>query len=486
MNILVQFPSIVEKYSAYFEKCFSAEDYEHFKKAVSGFLLSENKTISGINRLFAFNQRDQSSLNRFFHRSEEVLEQVNTARLSMLQGNAGTRFKPGRTGGGVLSIDNSLLKHHGKHFDNIYYHYDYVYKCYRWCHDLVSLYYSDDQTDYPVNWILWTPPDWEAVAQYFMKQDYHINTDKWENRHTQPQKWRNYIRDRYRKGRQKHPEVVQIYKTKLHLAADLLRKFVQQYPQYSGQQRMPVALDTGFTSPELCDIIRVELDMDYVASLREDQKVVDKENGQLIPLSTLVERLRAQHLAQQADPNQSNLVQKTAFTFRGEKIEVYAYCLNYRVSKYEQKQRLVISFLKSDLSDRPNLTISNRLDWNASGILRIRRHRWGVETYHQEGKAEGLEQYQARGYKAVQTHIALIVVAFSMLKLLSHDQNLLSKIQQRLQTDTSSTLPFFRRLFRAEGLVNLMEYVFTAVKTGKSFNQIYQPFVKLIASTGVA
>ena len=67
----------------------------------------------------------------------------------------------------AIGIDNSLLKHYGKHFDDIYYHYDYVHKCFRWSHDLVTLYYSDDQTDYPISWKLWEPPDWEAVAEFF-------------------------------------------------------------------------------------------------------------------------------------------------------------------------------------------------------------------------------------------------------------------------------------------------------------------------------
>jgi hypothetical protein len=82
----------------------------------------------------------------------------------------------------VTSIDNSLLKHYGKHFDNIYYHYDYVHKCYRWAHDLVTLHYSDDQTDYPVQFQLWEPPDWEAVATFLKEQ----NTSPSTKRNGQP------------------------------------------------------------------------------------------------------------------------------------------------------------------------------------------------------------------------------------------------------------------------------------------------------------
>jgi hypothetical protein len=473
MQLLVQFPSIVEKYSTYFRSCLSEEEMIYFKKVVSGFMVSENKTISGINRLFVEHTCNQSTLNRFFNDEQLDLTAINAARLEMLQSSEATKLKPNRSGGGVISVDNSLLKHYGKHFDDIYYHYDYVHKCFRWSHDLVTLYYSDDQTDYPISWQLWTPPNWEEVAEFFRQQGYTINEERWKNRKKEPRKWRNYIRARYGKGRKKHPQVVDIYKTKLHLAADLLRRFRAQYRE----GKFPVALDSGFTSPELCDIIRLELKMDYVGNLREDQKIADPNNGQLIELKEVVNRLRQQ----QGDPARPNLVQKTAFTFRGQKKYLYSYCKNVRVSKYDKKQRLVISFLKEDLTDRPNLTISNRCDWNASGILRIRRHRWPVETYHQEGKVEGLEQYQARNYKAIQTHIALITVAFSMLKLLIHDDDLLSNVQQRLQTESGFTLPFLRRLLSAEGILNLLEYIFVRVQKGHSIQQIYQPFARQIA-----
>lgn len=473
MQILVSFPSIVEKYSAYFQSCLSEKELLHFKKAVSGYILSENKTISGINGMFMFHQCDQSTFNRFFNDEALDLHSINESRLNMLQSRPATRMKPGREGGGVISVDNTLLKHYGKKFDDIYYHYDYVHKCFRWSHDLVTLYYSDDQTDYPLSWQLWSPPDWDLVANFFQQQGYTINADHWAKRKEQPQKWRNYIRSRYRLGRKKHPAVLDIYKTKLHLAADLLRAFRAQYQE----EKFPVALDSGFTSPELCDVIRSELGMDYVGNLREDQKIADPENGQMIELKVLVKRLREQ----QAKPEQANLVQKTGFTFRGKKQYLYSYCKTVRVSKYDKKQRLVISFLKEDLTDRPNLTISNRTDWNASGILRIRRHRWPVETYHQEGKVEGLEKYEARNYKAIQTHIALITVAFSMLKFLIHDDDLLSELQQRLQKESGFTLPFLRRLLSAESFLNLMEYIFVRIQKGHSIQQIYQPFKSMIA-----
>ena len=472
MMVLIDFPSIVKRYALYYADCFSAEGFEHFKKAVSGFIISENKTLDSINRMFIQNSRNQASFNKFFNRQNFSISDIHVARLKMLQDNPGTRFKFGK-GQGVLSLDNSLLKHYGKHFDNIYYHYDYVHKCFRWAHDLVTLYYSDDQTDYPVAYRLWEPPDWEKVATFFMGRNYTISQDKWNNRKQAPQKWRNYIRCRYRSGRKKFPEVVNIYKTKLHIGEALLRKFYEQYPEAD----IPIALDSGFTSAEFCRIITQQFQKDYVGALREDQSIFVQSEKVL--LKDFVQTIREDH----AGAKQKFTLQKTSYYYKGKKQTAYTYFANHKINGFDKKQRLVISFLKSDLSDRPNFSITNRLDWYPSGILRIRRHRWPVETYHQEAKVQGLEKYQVRNDKAIQTYIALVVVAFSMLKCTVHDDDLLSSIQQRLQTETDFTLPFLRRLIKAESLFNLLEFLLEKLQQGKSIQQVFQPFAQRIAYT---
>jgi len=470
--VLLDFPSIVKRYAAHFEGCFTPEGYLHFQKALSGFIAADNKTLEAINRMFILEPRNQSSFNRFFNRQNFDLDQLNDKRLDMLQQLDGTRFKArgGKEKGGVLSVDNSLLKHYGKHFDNIYYHYDYVHKCHRWAHDLVTLHYSDDQTDYPVYYQLWGPPDWEAVARFFMEKGFTINEAKWAKRQEQPKKWRNYIRARYKDGRKKYPEIKHIYKTKNHIGEELIRKFCSQHPQW----QFPVALDSGFTSAEMCRVIAQELKRDYVGALREDQLLIQAGNKEVL-LKDFVSKLKQEHRTGKP------VFRKVGYTYKGEKQTAYAYFANHRVKGFERKQRLVISFLKEGLSDRPNFTVTNRLDWYPSGILRIRRHRWPVETYHQEGKDEGLEKYQVRNYKAIQSYIAFIVVAYSMLKCTAHDDALLSSIQQRLQTGADGTLPFLRRLMKAEGLLVLIEYILAMQHQGNSLENIFQALAPNLA-----
>ena len=179
MNLLVKIPSIVSKYSEYFKDLFSIEGFEYFKRFVSGLIVGENKTIEGINRLFVLEPRNQASANKFMNRQNFDIELLNKRRIEFMQENESTRFKSiqATKGGGVLSIDNSLLSHQGEHFDGIYRLWDYVNKRYTMAHDLITLHYSDNQTDYPVDYKLWEAPDWDAVASHFKSIGVHINEE---------------------------------------------------------------------------------------------------------------------------------------------------------------------------------------------------------------------------------------------------------------------------------------------------------------------
>ena len=66
---LVGFPQLVQHYAPHFEGVFSPEAFVQFKRYISGLIVSENKTVDGINRLFVIEPRNQSSLNRLLTRS---------------------------------------------------------------------------------------------------------------------------------------------------------------------------------------------------------------------------------------------------------------------------------------------------------------------------------------------------------------------------------------------------------------------------------
>ena len=174
MNIIIKIPNVIEKYAPYYENIFSEEGYKYFQRYLSGLLLSENKTVVAINRLFVIEPRNQSSFNRFLNRQNFDLMDLEKRNIDFMQESPATAFKP-EVGGGVLSIDDTLLSHYGKHIENIYNLWDHVYNHYTLAHNLVSLHYSDNKTDYPIQHTLWDPPDWDLVAQTMRDMSLFIN-----------------------------------------------------------------------------------------------------------------------------------------------------------------------------------------------------------------------------------------------------------------------------------------------------------------------
>ncbi len=186
---LVEFPELVQHYAPYFEEVFSAEAFIQFKRYISGLIVSENKTVDGINRLFVFESRNQSSLNRLLTASPFSLEDLNCARLRLLGSLAGTQMKRN----GVLSVDDTLLVHYGQHFDQIAYLWNPTEGRYVWAHNLVNLHYSDDETDYPLAFRLWKPTDVEALEQGLRAAGIRLRESKQALKTEAPHKWRNYL-----------------------------------------------------------------------------------------------------------------------------------------------------------------------------------------------------------------------------------------------------------------------------------------------------
>ena len=471
MHILVKYPCIVEQDAPHFEHLFSPEGYRYFRRFLSGLLVSENKTLEAINRLFVLERRNQSSFNRFVNRQPFDMVALNRARVGLMQQTGATRFKSSSVDSGVLALDDSLMRHYGKHFENIYHLYDHVRENYTFAHNLVSVHYSDDKTDYPVSHQLWLPPDWEAVAIKMRQLGLHVNGGKWDKRFEAPRKWRQYMRERFKDCQFRAPALQEVYKTKLFMGLDMLRQFRRDYPDLD----LPVAMDGGYTGADLCRILDEELQMAYVGSLADYQKV-ELEGSEQITLADFKERLLKQHR------EGKTRFFKTTVPYKGEKEIYHAYCATHRINGFSKRQRLVIAFKQQDLNDTPCFSISNRHHWFASGILRVRRHRWPVETFHQEGKDEGLDKYQLRNFEGIETHVAFVSTAYTMLKRAAHDDELLSRFRLRLGiAEPLDTLPLLRRLSQLEGMMALVEFVHLKASHGQPVQAILKQLLHTVA-----
>ena len=458
---LLDIPEIVQHYAPYFAEVFSEEAFLQFQRYVSGLIVSENKTVEGINRLFVLDTRNQSSLNRLLTQSRFSVEQLNQARLEMLSSLPETK----RKARGVLSVDDTLLTHYGQHFDHIAKLYDSAEQHYVWAHNLVNLHYSDDQTDYPVLFRLWKPADLDRIEAGLKAAGVPIRQSKLALKQANPKKWRQYLLGLWRR-KQNRAEVKRLYKSKITLAEEMLRAFVAAH----ADEQLPVTFDNWYTQPAFCRFIDKTLGLPYVGTLASDDTVVLTWGEER--LDAFAHRLKQEH-EKAIKVNQGPVFRKITIYYKPE--TYYSYCRSHRTRGYG-KQRLVINHRKADLSDKPVFYISNRLKWQARGITRIRRHRWPVEVYHEEGKAEGLAQY--RDFGAIYRQIALVAVVYSLLRAAQYDRILLKKLQRQVETKLDGTVGRWRRATQAQTLWCLAVFVSTALSQGQRLEEVMLPVLR--------
>lgn len=464
---LVEFPELVQHYAPFFASVFSEKAFVQFQRYISGLIVSENKTVEGINRLFVLESRNQSSLNRLLTESPFSVEALNQARLALLASLPGTRMKRK----GVLSVDDTHLTHYGRHFDQIAYLYDPAQKRHMWAHNLVNLHYSDDLTDYPVAFELWKPVDLEQLEQGLPTAGVKLTASKFALKDEDPKKWRNYLLGVWRRHQSKSA-VAELYQSKLLIARRLLNAWLDDNPAL----RLPVAFDNWYTKPAFCRFLDKDLQLPYVGALAIDDQVLLATGAE--SLESFAQRLKEEHLAA-VESGGKRVFHKISFDYKGERQTYYTYCRSHRIRHFG-KQRLVISHRQADLSDKPVFTNSNRLYWQATGIMRIRRHRWPVEVYHEEGKAEGLDQYQVRDFEAISKHIALVAVTYSLLRSAPHDEALLHKLQRQLEFKLEDSAAFWRRTAQAQSLWVLACFIAAAVTQGHTLQEVMTPLLAAV------
>ncbi len=468
MYPLVEMPALVQHYAPHFEGVFSPAALVEFERYISGLIVSENKTVDGINRLFVVESRNQSSLNRLLTKSPFSLEQLNQARIALLESLPGTRMKPK----GVLSIDDTLLTHYGQGFEKIAKLYDHVTDSYVWAHDLVTLHYSDDETDYPVLFQLWEPVELEQLEQGMRAAGVPIKASKEVLKESAPHKWRSYLLGVWKRRQKQYPQIAALYDSKLTIAQQQLQHWVAQHPN----DKRAVTFDSWFTQPDFCRYLDQTLKLPYVGTLSGTDEV-NLKTGQKT-LSEFAAQLTEEHLKKLKRGDKS-VFRRIQIPYKHTQEVYYSYCNTHRIPSFG-KQRLVVNYRQADLSDQPTFYISNRLVWQAAGITRVRRHRWPVEVYHEEGKAEGLDQYQLRDFRGIQRHIALVAVVYSLLRAAQHDPDLRELLQRQLKIALDGSPPTWRRATQAQSLWCLGLFISTGLAQGQSLQAIMAPLLKAI------
>ena len=149
MPTIVDFPTVVQEALAIFGELFDTEPARrHFAEYLTGLIVAENKTVSGINREFALTT-DQSCLNRWLTEVEWDVTALNDRRLAWLQQAPQTRYSVR----GVIAIDNTLVTHEGKLIEDVGWFWDHADERHVIAHDyIISNYVCPSRAHYPIEW----------------------------------------------------------------------------------------------------------------------------------------------------------------------------------------------------------------------------------------------------------------------------------------------------------------------------------------------
>jgi hypothetical protein len=149
MPAIVDFPTVVQEALTIFGDLFDTEPARrHFAEYLTGLIVAENKTVSGINREFALTT-DQSCLNRWLTEVEWDVTALNDRRLPWLQQAPQTRYSVR----GVIAIDNTLVTHEGKLIEDVGWFWDHADERHVIAHDyIISNYVCPSKAHYPIEW----------------------------------------------------------------------------------------------------------------------------------------------------------------------------------------------------------------------------------------------------------------------------------------------------------------------------------------------
>jgi len=149
MPTIVDFPTIVPEALTSFGDVFDTEAARrHFAEYLTGLMVAERKTVSGINREFVVTT-DQSCLHRWLTEVSWDVQTLNDRRLEWLQRDPQTRYSPR----GVIAIDNTLVDHEGKLIEAVGWFWDHADERYVIAHDyLISNYVCPSGAHYPIEW----------------------------------------------------------------------------------------------------------------------------------------------------------------------------------------------------------------------------------------------------------------------------------------------------------------------------------------------
>jgi len=139
---IVCIPPTLNRLFIPYSEFFTKPQFKHFKRLVTGLIVSDNKTLQEIND--AFGERNQSNLNRFVNGAIDM-DGLNRLRLRQVKNTFRLKKK------GSVIVDESLLHKTGRMMELAGAHRSGITKKIAWGHMAVNCFYTDgDGNEFPV------------------------------------------------------------------------------------------------------------------------------------------------------------------------------------------------------------------------------------------------------------------------------------------------------------------------------------------------
>ena len=374
---LVTCPSIVRVHSVPLKGLFSAPQRVHFQRYLTGLLVSDNVTVTGINSLFV-DHKDQSSLNRFLTAAPWSAPELNDARIALLR----QKLLPVQPRRGFLVIDDTLAHKYGPLMPGVGEFFDHSQGRRTLAQDVLTTFLVMDDKRFPIDLSLYYQfrakeerADIQAQAQAAITQGdlaalrrYLVALLDYKKR-----------RDRFR--------------TKLVMAAELVDKAVDRQLPFA-----TVLFDAWFLDKTLIGHIESK-GKAWIGECRSNRIVF--VGGERLHVSDLRQRLpsTAYHPVTVGDTT------------------YWAFTKVVRMSTLG-KVRLTISLDNPALTGDPRYLVTRQLHWNAGTILNAYDKRRQTEPFYRDEKHHlGFEECQLRDEQGTIRHWYLTFLAYSLCQL---------------------------------------------------------------------
>lgn len=446
---LVEIPPFVMKYAQDYQDLFSPEQFQHFKRYLTGLLALENKTIQAINGAFVVETKNQSSLNRFLTEYRWSACAVNQRRLQLLSQDRAT--KPKRHS--VLIIDDTHNEKYGDHFPLLGKWYISSAHRFGLSHNVVTLHYADRQVDYPLELRWYEQMDVEKTVQWIQEHQIKYRPDVLARKKKESQK-RKYLAAILKRVGQEHTDWQIPYPSKMDLACELIDwAFERGY-------RSPIVFDSWYTCRQVCEHI-ANKKMIYVGTLDQDEAVYYK--GKWVSVKQWYEGLKPQ------DFQEVRLRHR-----KHQELRKYWAAAQTRQVGQLGRVRLVASHQEEDRADEARFYVTNYLQWELSYLLGRRCLRWPIETSYEETKGPlGFNAYELRDEEGIRRHWTLVFAAYSAARQATAQGRWGNWLKAVLET-----VGDVKRQVQGEALAALIYFAFAQMSQGRSTEAIVEQLVR--------